>query len=67
MVFAMAGKAEDRERIQRNVDWLVNARVEITLGRDKVKMKGWSYTRARPAASPTTPTASTPCSPCTTP
>jgi Domain of unknown function (DUF4159) len=33
MVFAQAGEAIDRERIQRNVDWLVKARSPL----------GWSY------------------------
>lgn len=35
MVFALAGYPEDRERIQRNVDWLVDARVA----------NGWTYTK----------------------
>jgi hypothetical protein len=33
MVFAMAGQPEDKDLIQRNVDWLVNAR----------NAKGWGY------------------------
>jgi hypothetical protein len=38
MVFAAAGRDEDRERVQRNVDWLVKTRVYT--GRD---FMGWSY------------------------
>jgi len=38
MVFAEAGRSEDRERIQRNVDWLVQARV-MAGG----KCRGWGY------------------------
>jgi hypothetical protein len=39
MVFAAAGKAVDREKIQRNVDWLVRARV-----RQGNATHGWGYT-----------------------
>jgi Domain of unknown function (DUF4159) len=39
MVFAELGRSEDKERIQRNVDWLVNARV-IKGG----TCQGWTYT-----------------------
>jgi hypothetical protein len=42
MVFAEAGKSEDRERIQRNVDWLIAARVY-----DGGKLKGWTYGMGR--------------------
>jgi len=38
MVFAEVGRNEDRERIQRNVDWLIGARVM-----DGTKCRGWSY------------------------
>jgi hypothetical protein len=38
MVFAAAGRSEDRERIQRNVNWLINARV-VRDGR----FIGWTY------------------------
>src|SRR5581483_3317988 len=35
MAFAQAGEAEDRERIQRNVQWLIEAQ----------KDTGWGYTK----------------------
>ncbi len=35
MVYAQAGKSEDKERIQKNVDWLLDTRMP----------KGWTYTR----------------------
>jgi hypothetical protein len=38
MVFAAAGKAEDKVRIQRNVDWLVKAAF-----RPNGNFRGWSY------------------------
>ena len=38
MVFAETGRSEDRERIQRNVDWLIRAMV-----REGGKCKGWTY------------------------
>ena len=38
MVFAEAGRSEDRERIQRNVDWLVRTRVMVD-----GKYTGWGY------------------------
>jgi hypothetical protein len=38
MVFVAAGQKEDRERIQRNVDWLIDARVM-----DGPDLKGWWY------------------------
>lgn len=38
MVFATAGRPEDRPRIQRNVDWLIKARVM-----EDGKLLGWSY------------------------
>jgi hypothetical protein len=40
MVFALAGKAVDREAIQRNADWLLKARI------DGDKM-GWTYKAVR--------------------
>jgi hypothetical protein len=43
MVFALAGQAEDKERIQRNVDWLVAARV---MNGDN--LAGWTYGKAGP-------------------
>jgi hypothetical protein len=39
MVFAEAGRNEDRQRIQRNVDWLVTAMVLDNTGR----CLGWTY------------------------
>ena len=42
MVFAVAGRAEDKERIQRNADWLVKNRVF----REK-RFVGWSYGKGR--------------------
>src|SRR5205085_4334316 len=41
MVFAKAGKAEDKERIQRNVHWLIDAMVM-----DGNKLLGWTYQKA---------------------
>lgn len=41
MVFALAGQGEDKERIQRNVDWLISAR--ILSNKD---LLGWNYGRA---------------------
>ncbi len=41
MVYAEANQTEDLERIQKNVDWLIEAR---TYGRDG-KFIGWSYNR----------------------
>jgi len=38
MVFVEAGQNEDRERIQRNVQWLIDARI-IRDG----KLRGWTY------------------------
>jgi hypothetical protein len=38
MVFTEAGQSEDRVRIQRNVDWLLNSMV-----RENGKCRGWSY------------------------
>lgn len=38
MVFAETGRNEDRQRIQRNVDWLLRAMVK-----EDGKCKGWSY------------------------
>lgn len=38
MVFAEAGRNEDRERIQRNVDWLIR-----TMLRDGTGCLGWTY------------------------
>jgi Domain of unknown function (DUF4159) len=42
MVFAEAGLPQDRERIQRNVDWLIAARVT-----DGGQLRGWTYTMSR--------------------
>ncbi len=42
MVYCLAGQNEDRERIQRNVDWLVKAR---QMNGDK--LRGWSYTQGQ--------------------
>jgi hypothetical protein len=42
MVFAAAGQNEDKERIQRNVDWLIAAR--MMSGKD---LLGWTYTKER--------------------
>ena len=42
MVFAVAGRAEDKERIQRNADWLIKNRVF----REK-QFVGWSYGKGR--------------------
>src|SRR5947209_4870767 len=41
MVYVEAGQNEDRERIQRNVDWLIGARVVVG-----GELRGWSYTNA---------------------
>jgi hypothetical protein len=38
MVFAEARKDQDKERIQRNVDWLIQARVK-----DNTGLLGWTY------------------------
>jgi hypothetical protein len=46
MVFVEAGKAEDRQRIQENVRWLIEARV-IKNGR----LMGWSYNKGPSATS----------------
>jgi hypothetical protein len=42
MVFAAAGRAEDRERIQRNADWLIHAAFD-----NRGNFTGWSYTAKR--------------------
>src|SRR5262249_44402690 len=42
MVFAAAGQNEDKERIQRNVDWLISAR--LMSGKD---LLGWTYNKER--------------------
>lgn len=39
MVYCLAGHNEDRERIKRNVDWLVQARVM-----NGKELRGWTYT-----------------------
>jgi hypothetical protein len=45
MVYALAGRAEDEERIQENVNWLLAARVKVN-GRDgKPQFSGWTYGR----------------------
>src|SRR5207302_6479985 len=38
MVFTETGRNEDRQRIQRNVDWLISAMVK-----EGEKCKGWGY------------------------
>jgi hypothetical protein len=38
MVFVEAGQTEDKERIQKNVDWLIKIRL-----RDGTKLMGWTY------------------------
>jgi hypothetical protein len=38
MVFAEAGQSEDKERIQRNVNWLIDARIL-----DGGRLSGWGY------------------------
>ncbi|HJT78578.1 MAG TPA: hypothetical protein VJ739_15340, partial [Gemmataceae bacterium] len=43
MVYVAAGQNEDRERIQKNVDWLIEAR-HMQGG----QLMGWSYTRGGP-------------------
>lgn len=43
MVFAEAGKSEDRERIQRNVNWLLSTRVM-----EGGRLLGWSYGHIQP-------------------
>jgi hypothetical protein len=45
MVFVEAGFPEDLARIQRNVDWLVNARV-----RRGKELQGWGYRGSSPGA-----------------
>lgn len=47
MVYALAGKNEDRERIQRHVDWLIQARI-MSGG----KLMGWTYGRSGAETSP---------------
>ncbi len=39
MVYALAARPEDRERIQENVDWLLAARIK----NNDVKERGWGY------------------------
>jgi hypothetical protein len=41
MVFAEAGQVQDRARIQRNVDWLIDAMVK-----ENGQCRGWTYTKA---------------------
>ena len=60
MVFAEAGDPKDRPRIQRNVDWLIEARVLSAAASSTA-----GATAATPALAPTTRTRSTPCSACT--
>ena len=40
MVYALAGRAEDKARIQENVDWLLAARIKS----EDVRFRGWGYT-----------------------
>jgi hypothetical protein len=42
MVFVEAGQGVDKERIQKNVDWLIENRVK-----ENGKLLGWTYTSAR--------------------
>jgi hypothetical protein len=44
MVYAEAGKNQDKERIQRNVDWLIKAKID-----DGKMLQGWTYTQAQQA------------------
>ncbi len=44
MVYAEAGRNEDGERIQRNVQWLLKARIK-----DGDKLLGWTYTTSHQA------------------
>jgi hypothetical protein len=45
MVYALAGQVEDKDRIQQNVDWLLDAGV-----RSGGKLQGWGYrSKAAPA------------------
>lgn len=44
MVFADAGRNEDKERIQRNVDWLLDQRLFVN-----GEFRGWSYGTVRGA------------------
>ncbi len=39
MVYALAGRPEDKEHIQENVNWLLAARIKS----DDVKLRGWGY------------------------
>jgi hypothetical protein len=48
MVFCQAGKAVDRERIQRNVEWLEKARLDGGKDKDgKPYPSGWTYKAIR--------------------
>jgi hypothetical protein len=42
MVYAAAGETQDRDRIQKNVDWILRARRYETVGGVR-RLKGWSY------------------------
>src|SRR5262245_47201238 len=47
MVFAVAGHARDRERVQRNVEWLIKARVM-----SGERLLGWTYKQPRGVDNP---------------
>jgi hypothetical protein len=47
MVYALARQPVDKERIQTNVDWLINARVG---GKGGAKLQGWGYKADSPTA-----------------
>jgi hypothetical protein len=42
MVYAAAGQVQDKDRIQKNVDWLLRARHYETVGGVR-RLKGWTY------------------------
>jgi Domain of unknown function (DUF4159) len=43
MVYAAAGQTQDKDRIQKNVDWLLRARHYETDLKGQRRLKGWSY------------------------
>jgi hypothetical protein len=47
MVYALARQPVDKERIQKNVNWLIDARVG---GKGGVKFQGWGYKADSPTA-----------------
>jgi hypothetical protein len=46
MVYAAAGQTQDKDRIQKNVDWLLRARHYETDLKGQRRLKGWSYQMA---------------------